>query len=456
MDTAHPDRWVRHTAAGVARTLLVTLAGLLLWSVLPAVLGWQPTVVMSGSMEPSIRTGDMVLTRDVPAGALRPGHVVLVDDPSRPGSRLMHRLVETDDDGGLVLRGDANEDPDSTPVAAADVRGVGIIRVPWVGLPYVWTAEGRYPSLAVTVLGLVALLALSPVRERTPPPDAGNDDATDDAPSSPPRAHSPGGRHAATAGAVTLLVGGVAIATGGVITPASAVFTDSTTMSATFTASTFPDSAATSTATIWDHSAGLEGQDDWYARSAVTVFIDAVAADGAQAGSITYRVNDGLPVTTPGSRAQVEVVGQGPNTVTYFATDGSGVREREKSVTVNLDLTPPTTVVESPTSTELTLEAWLATCAGQGGFCGTTSDGNGVGVARAEYTLMREDGLCLDGSAWTTDCTTQLPASLTGDRWSVAAPDPPLLQTPMTYTFQLRVTDLLEQTTHTTVTVRIT
>lgn len=240
MDTSPPNRWVRHAVAGIARTVLVTLVGLLIWTVLPATLGWQPTVVLSGSMEPAIRTGDVVLTREVPADALRPGHVLLVEDPSRPGSRLMHRLDHTDDDGGLVLRGDANEDADSAPVAAEDVRGVGIIRVPWVGLPYVWTGEGRYLAVTLTALGLLGLLALSPIRERAAPQgdEVDNDAEADGSPndaSSTPRAHVPGGRHAAMAGAgaAVLLVVGIA---GHVGTSASAAFTSTVSLTATFTA----------------------------------------------------------------------------------------------------------------------------------------------------------------------------------------------------------------------------
>src|SRR5690606_15671141 len=58
---APPNRWVRHAVALCARSVLATVAGLLVWTVLPMALGWQPAVVLSGSMEPAIRTGDVVL-----------------------------------------------------------------------------------------------------------------------------------------------------------------------------------------------------------------------------------------------------------------------------------------------------------------------------------------------------------------------------------------------------------
>lgn len=163
MSDAPPNRWVRHAVALCARSVLATVAGLLVWTVLPMALGWQPAVVLSGSMEPAIRTGDVVLTREVPAAQLRPGQVLLADGAD--GRRLLHRFDSTADDGGLILRGDANEEPDSSPVAAEAVHGVGVLRVPWVGLPYVWVAQGRYLPVVLSALGLAALLLLAPVHE---------------------------------------------------------------------------------------------------------------------------------------------------------------------------------------------------------------------------------------------------------------------------------------------------
>ncbi|WP_454084478.1 signal peptidase I [Georgenia sp. Marseille-Q6866] len=166
MSDAPPNRWVRHAVALCARSALATLAGLLVWTVLPVLIGWQPSVVLSGSMEPAIRMGDVVVTREVPASRLRPGQVLLADAPGEEGSRLLHRFDSTDDDGGLLLRGDANDAPDTLPVTADAVHGVGVLRVPWVGLPYAWAAQGRYPPMVLTVLGVGACVLLGRVRER--------------------------------------------------------------------------------------------------------------------------------------------------------------------------------------------------------------------------------------------------------------------------------------------------
>lgn len=171
---------VRNVLAGCARTVLITLVCLLGWSVLPLAVGWQPNVVMTGSMEPAIMTGDVVVTRQVPADQLRVGHVLLVDGPLQDGRTLLHRYDRATDTGDLVLRGDANDDVDSTPVAIEHVRGVGTLRIPWVGQLAVWVTHGQFFPLALALFGLVALLGLARI------PEESKDD-TDDDPTVPSR-----------------------------------------------------------------------------------------------------------------------------------------------------------------------------------------------------------------------------------------------------------------------------
>jgi signal peptidase I len=166
--TAVPDsppvHW-RSTRAALAITLagravLATLALLLLVSVLPVLVGWQSTVVLSGSMRPELAPGDVAVVRPVPAAELEPGQVLLVDDPDAPGRLRMHRLVGVEADG-LRLRGDANATADSSLVDASAVHGVGTLRLPAIGLPAVWADTGRTAPLVGTAAALAVLMGLA-------------------------------------------------------------------------------------------------------------------------------------------------------------------------------------------------------------------------------------------------------------------------------------------------------
>jgi hypothetical protein len=86
--------------------------------------------------------------------------VLLVDDPDFPGRLRLHRLVAVED-GGLLLQGDANPTPDPQLVDPAAVHGVGVLRLPDLGLPVLWAAQGRVLPLAGSAVVLALLVALA-------------------------------------------------------------------------------------------------------------------------------------------------------------------------------------------------------------------------------------------------------------------------------------------------------
>ncbi|HEV7870430.1 MAG TPA: LamG-like jellyroll fold domain-containing protein [Modestobacter sp.] len=169
--------WAALAVSTLSRIVLGALGLLLAASVLPALVGWQSSVVMSGSMAPTFTTGDVAVVRPVTTSALEPGQVLLVDDPDVPGQLRLHRLVAVEA-GGLQLKGDANPAADGSLVDPGTVHGVVTLGLPLVGEPAVWFAERRVWPLAGTAAGLVALLALALMHRR---PD-------DEPPAGPPAA----------------------------------------------------------------------------------------------------------------------------------------------------------------------------------------------------------------------------------------------------------------------------
>jgi signal peptidase I len=148
---------IKLVVALVARVLLLTAASCLFWAALPTVWGWQTTTVMSDSMAPSVRAGDIVVAMPVADPAASLGHVILVDDPDHPGRLRLHRLVGVTADGSLITRGDANVADDSSPIAPDEVHGLAVIRVPALGMPFVWLHEGRWELLLGTAVIAVGL-----------------------------------------------------------------------------------------------------------------------------------------------------------------------------------------------------------------------------------------------------------------------------------------------------------
>ena len=143
--------------------LLVAYATLWLaaWAVVPALVpGWRSVVITSGSMSPSIRSGDVVVVAPSDGKGLSPGTVAVFSDPARPGF-LTHRIESVNPDGSYVTRGDANLQPDSTPLRPEQVVGEGRLLVPYIGLPLMWYWMGAWAKLAFWAAGTLLALWLT-------------------------------------------------------------------------------------------------------------------------------------------------------------------------------------------------------------------------------------------------------------------------------------------------------
>ncbi len=150
----------------VARVAVVALSGLLFWSVAPLLLGWHSAVVLTGSMQPAISPGDVVVYDTVQARDLEVGEVAVVLHPNSSRPTVVHRVDARSANGTLTLRGDANVSLDSTALAADARVGRARLRIVYVGLPAVWRRAGQMDRVAAGAAAVVVLLVLSKRRRR--------------------------------------------------------------------------------------------------------------------------------------------------------------------------------------------------------------------------------------------------------------------------------------------------
>lgn len=147
---------------GTVSMLILSMAGSLsLWIALPwGFQNWSPTLVTSGSMEPLVAPGDVVMIRPVSAEELTPNSVVLYDRPDT--GRVLHRILEQLPDGTFRTGGDANAVPDSAPVRLEEIQGAAVLAVPWIGRPSLWLHQERTAVVAITAVALLVMLRLAP------------------------------------------------------------------------------------------------------------------------------------------------------------------------------------------------------------------------------------------------------------------------------------------------------
>jgi signal peptidase I len=204
---------------------MATLGALVL---LAGLLGWNPSVVQSESMEPNVSTGDVVLAAALPDSSPLPiGGVITFHVEGRD---VVHRIVTVNEDNSIVTAGDANYDFDPWSITREDITGQARLLVPYVGLPGMWAQRGEYlPLAAWLAVTVTALFFAAPARPSRPrPPRAGAHSVTQR------RTRTLLGASAAVAGVVAMTVAMAPLPS------VDAAFTGTTRTASTWTAKSYP------------------------------------------------------------------------------------------------------------------------------------------------------------------------------------------------------------------------
>ena len=130
--------WVWLVAAATARFYLAFMGTLAAIGLAPMLLGLSGAVVQSGSMEPHISRGDVVLSSPLAPEAPTPmGRVVTFEAPAGSATTgfVLHRVVAANKNGTLVTAGDANPSPDSAPLPRRNIISEGRLLVRGPGCP---------------------------------------------------------------------------------------------------------------------------------------------------------------------------------------------------------------------------------------------------------------------------------------------------------------------------------
>ena len=166
----------RRIANGVGWAIVVAGALLALLIAGPLVVGDHPHTDLSGSMEPTISPGDVVINEQIEPWEAQVGDIVTFRDPQDPSKLLTHRVVATKDTGShiaFVTQGDANNTQEHWRVPATGEVGRLAYIVPWVGHLAVltrtrigWALLVGIPLLAILLEELVRIWR--PRTEREP------------------------------------------------------------------------------------------------------------------------------------------------------------------------------------------------------------------------------------------------------------------------------------------------
>ncbi len=122
--------------------------------------GWSVDTVFSGSMEPELEMGGVVVTHPVEARDIKAGDIITFYPPTS-GQLTAHRVIAVEDGSPLQFqtKGDANENADAFLVSAENVTGKVCFHLPYLGyaIQFIKTPLGILLTLCLPGLVIIAL-----------------------------------------------------------------------------------------------------------------------------------------------------------------------------------------------------------------------------------------------------------------------------------------------------------
>ena len=148
------------TVAGFAIGIAFALAA-------PLAFDARPLVVLSGSMEPVLHTGDVSVVSSIAPVDARPGDIVTFRDPDNAERLITHRVRAMHVQGNAVVfrtRGDANNVSERWRVPANGEIGRVIYRIPKLGWVLAYArSKGLFMLLIGGALALLLVLELTSI-----------------------------------------------------------------------------------------------------------------------------------------------------------------------------------------------------------------------------------------------------------------------------------------------------
>ncbi len=136
----------------------------------PGIGGVKPLIVLTDSMAPKIKSGDLIICKEADADDIEKGDIISFFDPAGNGTSVVtHRVVEVinNEDGTVSFRtrGDNNNTEDKVLVPQANLVGEYKSRIPLAG--HVAMFMQTTPGLIICViLPIILLVAYDIIRRK--------------------------------------------------------------------------------------------------------------------------------------------------------------------------------------------------------------------------------------------------------------------------------------------------
>jgi len=136
---------------------------------IPSFFGWKPFIVLSGSMETQILTGDIAVVKEVDADTLKVNDIIAFRE--KDDLVVTHRIVEIIKDNGEIkykTKGDNNNAEDKGYVLQSQVEGLFQFRIGRLGnlALFIQTPIGMVVCISIPLLLLILVQTADSIKEK--------------------------------------------------------------------------------------------------------------------------------------------------------------------------------------------------------------------------------------------------------------------------------------------------
>ena len=146
-------------------TLIILLMAAAVLTYLAPHLGWRVNTVCSGSMEPQLKVGSLVIARPVEPETISVGDIIIFRPTTAGKNPISHRVIGIGHRSPLYFqtKGDASDVPDPFTVPARNLVGRICLHVPYVGhaTEFLKTPFGFVLGLVVPTLIIIVVYVRS-------------------------------------------------------------------------------------------------------------------------------------------------------------------------------------------------------------------------------------------------------------------------------------------------------
>ena len=121
--------------------MIQILTPLMILLITTGILGLRPLIVGSGSMQPSLNVGDMVIITKASINDVAEGDIIAYVSEQGIVVHRVYKIVKHENKYLVITKGDANNEPDSTPVDERLIIGKVVATIPKVGLLQLYMRE---------------------------------------------------------------------------------------------------------------------------------------------------------------------------------------------------------------------------------------------------------------------------------------------------------------------------